>query len=484
MSLALALGLHKAGYITLPQIEEAMNAHIVYGGTLLSKLVELGFIADHHLAAYLSAEYNLPLADAEDFANVSPEAISAVDMELACDKKVFPLRKNGNYLYLAIFDPTKEEDLAQIKEQTGLKIVPVIATDSQIQQAIQHFYVNETIRNLCENEVVGSDIAESDKAADSTSFDDLNELSFGDELGPLDSGDDDSDFSAPKEAEPAFSYASFEFSQEEGNTFSMDAALRHAAIMTSELQATPESSSLVDSSQSGVPAEETAAPATAEPRQEGEKVQEAAAAPAEEPLTTGEDAAAMSAPAPQAEAAEAGAAAPDNEQAHELSAFEKLAMATSRDDIAAITLEYAHASWPRVLLLVEKQNYLKVWAAVGEGMENNPNLSTMKIPLHQSSQFRKVFNHAQPFLGSLSATSRFYDSFFKRLGGPIRPLRTFILPIYIGKRVIGLFYADSADKVPPSGDMSNFYQLIDAIASAFEKIISQRHLQIKSQQSA
>ncbi len=481
MSLALALGLHKAGYITLPQIEEAMNAHIVYGGTLLSKLVELGFIADHHLAAYLSAEYNLPLADAEDFASVSPEALSAVDMELACDKKVFPLRKNGNYLYLAIFDPTKEEDLAQIKEQTGLKIVPVIATDSQIQQAIQHFYVNETIRNLCENEVVGSDVADNEAASDSSSFEDLNELSFGDELGPLDSGDD-SDFSAPKEAEPAFTYASFEFSQEDGNTFSMDAALRHAAIMTSELQATPESNSIIEHSESTPPA---AAPAEAE-------VSTPAPAPLPvandyvEPLAANPEAAPVAAtevaPTEAANVAAQAETIADSADVKELSAFEKLALATSRDDIAAITLEYAHVTWPRVLLLVEKQNYLKVWAAVGEGMESNPNLNTMKIPLHQSSQFRKVFNHAQPFLGSLSATSRFYDSFFKRLGGPIRPLRTFILPIYIGKRVIGLFYADSADKVPPSGDMSNFYQLIDAIASAFEKIISQRHLQIKNQQ--
>ncbi len=463
MSLALALGLNKAGYITIPQIEEAMNAHIVYGGTLLSKLVELGFIADHHLAAYLSAEYNLPLAEADDFANVTPEALAAVDMELACDKKVFPLRKSGNYLYLAIFDPTKEEDITQIQQQTGLKIVPVIATDSQIQQAIQHFYVNETIRSLCDNEVVGSDI---DTSSDPTSFEDLNELRFGDELDPLDSGND-SDTNNPTEEEPAFSYASFDFSPEEGNAFSMDAALRHAAIMTSELQATAESSYVSNYGKEETP-NEPAATLSEQAAAEQEKE-----APADSSTAIDNSNLEQTSPETAKEA---------KNQNAQLSTFEALAKATSRDEIASITLQYARAYWPRVLLLVEKQNYLKVWAAAGEGMEDNPTLSTMKIPLHQSSQFRKVFNHGQPFLGSLSATSRFYDSFFKRLGGPIRPLRTFILPIYIGKRVIGLFYADSAEKVPPSGDMSKFYQLIDAIAGAFEKLISQRHQQLKNQQ--
>ncbi len=127
----------QAGAINSEQLDQARHAAGSFGGLIGSHLVRLGFIDEDRLVEYLAELYDLPV--------VGPEALildhltmALVPPELLEDNSIFPTRKTGRTLSLAVADPSDQALVKRVEKATGLKVRPVIAAPSAIAQANVH----------------------------------------------------------------------------------------------------------------------------------------------------------------------------------------------------------------------------------------------------------------------------------------------------------------------------------------------------------
>jgi type IV pilus assembly protein PilB len=81
---------------------------------------------------------------------VSPEARKAIDVRTADKYNVMPVaykeELGKKIVVLAMSDPTNLDAVTEIQFQTGLTVKPVVATESSITRAIDHYYRNRPLR--------------------------------------------------------------------------------------------------------------------------------------------------------------------------------------------------------------------------------------------------------------------------------------------------------------------------------------------------
>src|SRR5258708_23327954 len=96
----------EAGILTREQLEEALNAQLIYGGKLGTNLVEHGFVTEEFLTSFLSKQCNIPAAEPKDLEDIPSTVIETLPRELADRHKVVPFRRDKRRLDLALVDPT------------------------------------------------------------------------------------------------------------------------------------------------------------------------------------------------------------------------------------------------------------------------------------------------------------------------------------------------------------------------------------------
>ncbi|MEW6483016.1 MAG: hypothetical protein AB1397_08520 [bacterium] len=108
-------------------------------------LVELNFISEEKICEALSSQMNIPKV------NLSEREISFFDERLNSlikKKKVLPLVKNSNTIVLAMSDPLDVITMDDVRRITGCEVKPVVATESQIDEAIKRYYEDRLVRDL------------------------------------------------------------------------------------------------------------------------------------------------------------------------------------------------------------------------------------------------------------------------------------------------------------------------------------------------
>ncbi len=138
-----------AGLINETQLAAALNSQRTWGGKLGSTLVRMGFLTEESILRSLSAQLRLPSVDFQKVV-VSPEAKKAVDVRTADKYNVMPVaykeELGKKIVVLAMSDPTNLDAVTEIQFQTGLTVKPVVATESSIMRAIDHYYRNRPLR--------------------------------------------------------------------------------------------------------------------------------------------------------------------------------------------------------------------------------------------------------------------------------------------------------------------------------------------------
>jgi len=109
-------------------------------GTVLE---DLGLITGEELAAALAMQHGYKTIDRLDRFVVSPDLLELIPIEAAMRHLVFPLKKEGNRLALAMTDPTDMRISDNLAADSGLTIVPFIATKQAIREAISHHYLGK-----------------------------------------------------------------------------------------------------------------------------------------------------------------------------------------------------------------------------------------------------------------------------------------------------------------------------------------------------
>ena len=130
----------ESGLITPTQLEQGLEAQLVFGGRLGTNLVELGFIATASIAEVLARQLGIPALAPSELDQVPRGALDALPQEMAARHQVFPLQLEKRRLKLAMVDPTDLDALDEIGFATGLRLEPVVAPELLVTYALEKFY--------------------------------------------------------------------------------------------------------------------------------------------------------------------------------------------------------------------------------------------------------------------------------------------------------------------------------------------------------
>ncbi|TNF48532.1 MAG: hypothetical protein EP304_05830 [Deltaproteobacteria bacterium] len=100
--------------LTQAQLEEALQAQVIFGGKLGTVLIEMGLITEDALADILAQLISIPCAKPGQLQNIPEDVIKIISAELAEKHKVMPVSVSGKKLTLAMAEPHKLQAIDEI----------------------------------------------------------------------------------------------------------------------------------------------------------------------------------------------------------------------------------------------------------------------------------------------------------------------------------------------------------------------------------
>jgi hypothetical protein len=129
-----------ANLIDEVQMQIALAEQRQTGKRFGSTLVELKFIDENVLAAFLSKQIDVPCISLLHI-DISKKVARKMDRTLALQCKSVPVRiDEKGRLEVAMVDPTDTDTLAKLEKATSMTITPLIAPESSIQTIIDKIY--------------------------------------------------------------------------------------------------------------------------------------------------------------------------------------------------------------------------------------------------------------------------------------------------------------------------------------------------------
>jgi type IV pilus assembly protein PilB len=150
--LNIAAMLLQEGFVTSEQIAKAHARQKANGHKLGYNLIELGFVEAATITMMLERQFRVRGVDLGSL-EVEPAVLKLIPVEIATKYEVFPVRREGNAIVLAMGDPTDWTVIDDLKFLTGYEIEPVVADEFSIVEAIAaHYGTGEgSYRQLLEN---------------------------------------------------------------------------------------------------------------------------------------------------------------------------------------------------------------------------------------------------------------------------------------------------------------------------------------------
>jgi general secretion pathway protein E len=126
----------RAGKLSSRDLDRALAAQSEMGGALSRVLVQLGLVSELDVARTQAESLGLPFVAADDFPDLPPE-VEGLLPEFLQTHGVYPLRKDGGVLDVAVTHPDDAFVLKALRLSTGLQVRPHVALDTDIQKALQ-----------------------------------------------------------------------------------------------------------------------------------------------------------------------------------------------------------------------------------------------------------------------------------------------------------------------------------------------------------
>ncbi len=144
--------LTKANIITDEQLQNALEEQKKTGEKIGSTLISLGYVEAETLVNFLSKQFKIPPVQLGD---IKPDEslIGLINAELANRYEVFPIKKIGKTLYLAMSNPSDIYAIEDISFNTGFDILPRVASALEIKKLLNQYYpVSKEISSVREFE--------------------------------------------------------------------------------------------------------------------------------------------------------------------------------------------------------------------------------------------------------------------------------------------------------------------------------------------
>ncbi|HAF08092.1 MAG: type IV-A pilus assembly ATPase PilB [bacterium] len=131
-----------AGLINNQQLNEALRVQKQTNKKLGTVLVELGYTSEKKLIEFLSKQYKVQSVNLEEI-EVDESLLQIIPGRLARQNTVFPVRREGKTLYLAMANPSDMFVIQDIQFTTAYNIVPLISSERSILEFINKYYPDE-----------------------------------------------------------------------------------------------------------------------------------------------------------------------------------------------------------------------------------------------------------------------------------------------------------------------------------------------------
>ena len=153
------------GLIDEEQLQEMLTEQEARGGELLGRVgVSLGFFSDEQLGEALAEQWNTVFVTLYD-KQITHSLVDIISKTMAEMYRVVPLELEDNRLTIATADPQKIQIADELRVFLGYEIHVVVATDAEIDKAIEKFYSGEvdTVESIVEELEEDKDLAEASK---------------------------------------------------------------------------------------------------------------------------------------------------------------------------------------------------------------------------------------------------------------------------------------------------------------------------------
>lgn len=138
------------GLITEEQLANALELQAQTPQKLGDILLEQGLITEQHLVEVLEFQLGVPIIRLSEFV-LDKEIVELISESLARKHWMIPVDIKGDKLRVAMVDPQNQVAIRDIQNATDLKIQPVLATRTEIEQAIVRYYVVDESLEIVEN---------------------------------------------------------------------------------------------------------------------------------------------------------------------------------------------------------------------------------------------------------------------------------------------------------------------------------------------
>src|SRR3954471_24652682 len=123
------------GLLLPSQLEEAVGVQQKEGGRLLKILTDKQFVTDQDMTVSMGRCLNTPLINLSKL-RVPEEVMSLVPRDMAKANKLIPIARLNGKLFVAMADPTNVLAVDDVKRRVQLEIVPMIATERAVTEAL------------------------------------------------------------------------------------------------------------------------------------------------------------------------------------------------------------------------------------------------------------------------------------------------------------------------------------------------------------
>ncbi|MEG2625324.1 MAG: ATPase, T2SS/T4P/T4SS family [Christensenella sp.] len=136
--------------ITSEQLEAALEIQKKTGKLIGDILIDKGFVSELAFTKALAKRLKTTFVDLAG-TRIDSAAVHMIDEEYARENDVIAIDKKNNTLVVAMSNPMNFRIIEDVRIDTGMDIVPVIATVSSIREAVGKYYVNKEAREAAED---------------------------------------------------------------------------------------------------------------------------------------------------------------------------------------------------------------------------------------------------------------------------------------------------------------------------------------------
>ncbi|HVE49895.1 MAG TPA: type IV-A pilus assembly ATPase PilB [Casimicrobiaceae bacterium] len=147
----LARALAQHGIVSEPDAEAMQGQAAQAGVTFVEQVLQNKRMTPPQLAAFAARAFGVPLFDLSAF-DLDQVQRDLFDAKIAATRRVLPLSKRGNRLFVAVSDPANLQAIEEVRFQTNLVPEPVVVEDDKLGIAIARLAETSatTLKDLAE----------------------------------------------------------------------------------------------------------------------------------------------------------------------------------------------------------------------------------------------------------------------------------------------------------------------------------------------